>query len=43
MVGQFQVCDPLFKRELRLERYDYEIFKTQRRRSCRPTSPTTAA
>lgn len=27
-VGQFQVCDPLFKRELRLERYDYQIFKT---------------
>jgi len=26
--GQFQVCDPLFKRELRLERYDYQIFKT---------------
>ena len=28
-VGQFQVCDPLFKRELRLERDDYEIFKTR--------------
>lgn len=27
-VGQFQVCDPLFKRELRLERSDYDIFKT---------------
>ena len=27
-VGQFQVCDPLFKRELRLERYDYQIFGT---------------
>jgi hypothetical protein len=27
-VGQFQVCDPLFKRELRLERSDYQIFKT---------------
>ena len=24
-VGQFQVCDPLFKRELRLERFDYDI------------------
>ena len=29
MVGQFQVCDPLFKRELRLERNDYAIFKTR--------------
>jgi len=28
-VGQFQVCDPLFKRELRLERFDYEIFKVE--------------
>jgi len=28
MVGQFQVCDPLFKRELRLSRFDYQIFKT---------------
>lgn len=28
-VGQFQVCDPLFKREARLERYDYEIFGTR--------------
>lgn len=28
-VGQFQVCDPLFKRELRLERFDYEIFRTR--------------
>lgn len=27
-VGQFQVCDPLFKRELRLSRFDYQIFKT---------------
>lgn len=27
-VGQFQVCDPMFKRELKLERYDYQIFKT---------------
>lgn len=26
--GQFQVCDPLFKRELRLERSDYLVFKT---------------
>lgn len=29
LVGQFQVCDPLFKRELRLEREDYQIFKTR--------------
>lgn len=29
VVGQFQVSDPLFKRELRLERYDYEIYKTR--------------
>jgi hypothetical protein len=29
MVGQFQVSDPLFKRELRLERFDYEIFRTR--------------
>jgi len=29
LAGQFQVCDPLFKRELRLERYDYLIFKTR--------------
>lgn len=28
IVGQFQVCDPLFKRELRLERFDYQIYKT---------------
>lgn len=28
MVGQFQVSDPIFKRELRLERNDYAIFKT---------------
>lgn len=27
-VGQFQVCDPIFKRELRLERFDYQIYKT---------------
>jgi len=27
-VGQFQVCDPMFKRELRLSRFDYQIFKT---------------
>lgn len=25
--GQFQVSDPLFKRELRLERFDYDIYK----------------
>lgn len=29
LAGQFQVCDPLFKRELRLERNDYEILKTR--------------
>ncbi len=29
MFGQFQVCDPLFKRELRLERFDYLVFKTR--------------
>lgn len=29
LVGQFQVCDPLFKRELRLLREDYQIFKTR--------------
>jgi hypothetical protein len=29
MVGQFQVSDPLFKRELRLERFDYQIFRTR--------------
>lgn len=29
MFGQFQVSDPLFKRELRLERFDYQIFKTR--------------
>lgn len=28
MAGQFQVSDPLFKRELRLERLDYEIYRT---------------
>jgi hypothetical protein len=27
-VGQFQVCDPMFKRELRLERFDYDIFES---------------
>jgi len=27
LAGQFQVSDPLFKRELRLERSDYEILK----------------
>lgn len=27
LAGQFQVSDPLFKRELRLERNDYAIFK----------------
>lgn len=26
-IGQFQVCDPLFKRELRLTRDDYYIYK----------------
>lgn len=29
LVGQFQVCDPLFKRELRLERFDYDILTTR--------------
>ena len=29
LFGQFQVCDPLFKRELRLERFDYEIFRAR--------------
>jgi hypothetical protein len=29
IVGQFQVSDPLFKRELRLERFDYEIYRTR--------------
>ena len=29
LVGQFQISDPLFKRELRLERNDYTIFKTR--------------
>jgi len=28
-IGQFQVSDPLFKRELRLERADYSIFKVR--------------
>lgn len=26
-VGQFQVCDPMFKRELRLGRFDYQVYK----------------
>ena len=29
LVGQFQLCDPIAKRELRLERLDYEIFKVR--------------
>ncbi len=29
MVGQFQVSDPLFKRELRLTFEDYQIYRTQ--------------
>lgn len=29
VVGQFQVCDPMFKREARLEREDYQIFKAR--------------
>ncbi|HPC81805.1 MAG TPA: hypothetical protein P5234_01015 [Thermoanaerobaculaceae bacterium] len=29
IVGQFQVCDPMFKREARIEREDYRIFKTR--------------
>lgn len=28
-IGQFQVCDPLFKRELRLTRDDYQIYKVK--------------
>jgi hypothetical protein len=28
-VGQFQVCDPLFKRELRLTLADYDIYKVR--------------
>ncbi|MFZ5787727.1 MAG: hypothetical protein ACOY3Y_14905 [Acidobacteriota bacterium] len=28
LAGQFQVCDPLFKRELRLERNDYAMLKS---------------
>jgi hypothetical protein len=28
-IGQFQVCDPLFKRELRLTREDYYIYKVR--------------
>ena len=27
IVGQFQVCDPLFKRELRLSLEDYEVYR----------------
>lgn len=37
-IGQFQVSDPLFKRELRLEREDYQIFK--RRVGIVPTNLT---
>lgn len=29
LAGQFQVSDPLFKRETRLEREDYEIYRTR--------------
>jgi hypothetical protein len=29
LFGQFQVSDPLFKRELRLSRADYEIYRTR--------------
>lgn len=29
LFGQFQICDPLFKRELRLERSDYEIYRVR--------------
>lgn len=29
IAGQFQVSDPLFKRELRLERSDYEIYRVR--------------
>jgi len=29
MLGQFQICDPMFKREVRLERSDYLIYKTE--------------
>ena len=29
MFGQFQICDTMFKRELRLEREDYQIYKTR--------------
>ncbi len=29
MVGQFQTCDPLMKRELRLSYEDYQIYKTR--------------
>jgi hypothetical protein len=33
LLGQFQVCDSLFKRELRLERLDFEILSTRVGRS----------
>ncbi|MBD3163260.1 MAG: hypothetical protein GF346_12350 [Candidatus Eisenbacteria bacterium] len=29
LFGQFQVCDPLFKREVRLSREDYHIYKAR--------------
>jgi hypothetical protein len=29
MLGQFQVSDPMFKREARLERLDYEVYRTR--------------
>lgn len=29
LLGQFQVSDPMFKREARLERTDYEIYRTR--------------
>ncbi|MBN1295007.1 MAG: hypothetical protein JXB48_24440 [Candidatus Latescibacteria bacterium] len=29
MFGQFQICDPLFKRELRLTYEDYQVYKTK--------------
>jgi hypothetical protein len=29
LFGQFQVSDPLFKRELRLQRNDYEVYRTR--------------
>ncbi len=31
--GQYQICDPIVKRELRLERQDYEIYKLKVGRS----------